>query len=121
MTETADTIHGRLLEAVHISGYSFERAMTDLKWLLEDNRWQALMGGIEDPRRFVDTLDFSSFNMDKPSRKELAQMIHELGASQRQTPGSSIHPDSLGFISHRGQTSSNLVSNDGGGECACDR
>jgi hypothetical protein len=43
--ETPDTVHGRLLEAVHIAGYTWKRACDELDWILDDNRWQAVGGG----------------------------------------------------------------------------
>ena len=32
--------YGRLTEGLHIAGYTFERACTNLEWLLEEDRFQ---------------------------------------------------------------------------------
>lgn len=82
--ETPNTVHGRLLEAAHISGYSFERACTELEWLLEDNRWEKL--GFKDGPAFVESLEgaFVAFKTSLEQRKPLAQKLTRI-ASQRAT------------------------------------
>jgi N6-adenosine-specific RNA methylase IME4 len=82
MSETPHTVHGRLLEAVHISGYSFERACAELKWLIQEDRWKQL--GYEDGAAFVATLNFSEFKIALEQRKELARSLTAI-ASQRAT------------------------------------
>lgn len=78
-------MHGRLLEAVHVSGYSFERACADLEWLLEEDRWRKCGNGFEDIRDFLGTVDLSPFNIESSHRKRLAKRLQELEASQRST------------------------------------
>ena len=83
MSENPNTVHGRLLEAVHISGYSFERACSELEWLLKDNRWMSVGGGFDDINAFLKTIDFSEFRIAVDQRKKLANRLHEIEASQR--------------------------------------
>ncbi len=85
MTETPNTVHGRLLEAVHISGYSFERACSELEWLLEEDRWQQIGGGFDDINAFLSTIDLSEFRIAIDQRKKLAKRLQEIEASQRAT------------------------------------
>lgn len=80
--EKADRIHGRLLESVHISGYTFERACAELEWLIDDDHWKEL-SGVETFQDFLGTIDLSPFKMDAPSRRRLAQKMAEKEASQR--------------------------------------
>jgi len=84
-TEKADTIHGRLLEAVHISGYTFERACTELEWLLENERWKTIGEEYEDIDSFLATIDFSAFKIAIEQRKKLAKKLTDLRATQRAT------------------------------------
>jgi 16S rRNA G966 N2-methylase RsmD len=84
MAETPNTVHGRLLEAVHISGYSFERACSELEWLLEEGRWEQL--GYADGAAFAESISevFSDFRITMEERKPLAKKISRI-ASQRAT------------------------------------
>jgi hypothetical protein len=45
--------YGKLTEGLHIAGYTFERASTNLEWLLEGDRWQ-LGGRFADVNKFMD-------------------------------------------------------------------
>jgi hypothetical protein len=83
--ETPDTIHGRLLEAVHISGYSFERACKDLEWLLDENKWKSVGQGFKDIDDFMATIDWSEYKIAIESRKKIAKKLTDLGATQRAT------------------------------------
>jgi phage N-6-adenine-methyltransferase len=83
--ETPTTVHGRLLEAVHISGYTFERACAELEWLLEDDRWRRAGDGFDDINAFLATIDLSEFRLPVEQRKSLARKLAELRASQRAT------------------------------------
>jgi N6-adenosine-specific RNA methylase IME4 len=82
MSERPDTVHGRLLEAVHISGYSFERACAELEWLLDEDRWRQI--GFEDGAAFVESVmgAFSAFRMAAEQKKKLAKKLTRV-ASQR--------------------------------------
>jgi len=85
--ELPDTVHGRLLEAVHISGYSFERACSELEWLLEEERWKRVGNGYDNVNTFIETLRFSGFkDADAIERRvRIAEKLKELEASQRAT------------------------------------
>lgn len=76
-------VHGRLAEAVHMTGYSFERACRELKWLLEDNRWQQCGDGFEKIDDFLFTLDLFEFKNNIEQRKEFTKILTDLRATQR--------------------------------------
>ncbi len=82
MTENPNTIHGRLMEAVHISGYGFERACSELEWLLEGERWKEL--GFKDGAEFAESIAglFKPFRMSIEDRKPLSKKLTAI-ASQR--------------------------------------
>jgi hypothetical protein len=81
--ETPDSIHGRLLEAVHISGYTMERACTELEWLLEDDRWQKVGKGYERIDDYLETIDLSEFKISIEQRQKLSRRLNALRATQR--------------------------------------
>lgn len=83
VSETPSTVHGRLLEAVHISGYSFERAYGELKWLLEADRWKTVGAGFDDIHAFLSTIDFAEFRVAAEQRKEIARLLHSIEVTQR--------------------------------------
>lgn len=85
MSESPDTVHGRLLEAVHISGYTFERACSELEWLLAEDRWHRVGSGHTDINEFLATIDLSEFRIAVEQRRGLARKLEELQASQRAT------------------------------------
>lgn len=85
MSEQPDTVHGRLMEAVHLSGYSFERACSELEWLLDEDRWKQLGGGTDDINKFLATIDFSGFRIAIEQRKKLAKRLKDIEASGRAT------------------------------------
>jgi phage N-6-adenine-methyltransferase len=85
MTETPNTVHGRLLEAVHISGYTFERAYSELGWLLDDDRWKTVGDGFDDINAFLGTVNLSEFRIGVEQRQKLARRLREIEASQRAT------------------------------------
>jgi N6-adenosine-specific RNA methylase IME4 len=82
--ETPNTVHGRLLESAHIAGYTFKRAWDELKWLLEDDRWQAL--GFKNGSAFAESIYglFSDFKGSIEQRKEVANALVGI-AGQRGT------------------------------------
>jgi hypothetical protein len=82
MNETPNTVHGRLLESAHIAGYTFKRAWDELRWLLEDERWQQL--GFSDGAAFAESIYglFSEFRGTVEQRKEVANALAGI-ASQR--------------------------------------
>lgn len=83
MSETASTTHGRLLEALHIAGYTVERATRELKWLLEDDRWKTCGDGFSDIDEFVATLQMQHLKKTIEERKEIVQLLAEKHAKQR--------------------------------------
>lgn len=85
MNETPDTVHGRLLESAHLSGYSFDRACSELEWLLDDNRWQRVGQGYTNINEFLKTIDLSEFQLAVEQRKSLAKKLQKLQASARTT------------------------------------
>jgi hypothetical protein len=84
-TETPDTVHGRLLESVHVSGYTFERACGELEWLLDGHRWKKIGRGYKHIDEFLATLKFSDFRIAIDQRKKLSRRLAELGAGQSAT------------------------------------
>ena len=62
-TEEPSTVHGRLMEAMHIAGYIFERAVAELDWLMTDERWKQAGGGFELFDDFVKTFGLEKFKM----------------------------------------------------------
>lgn len=87
MTETPDLQHGRLLESMHIAGYSFERACRELKWLLEYDRWKECGDGYDNIDDFLLTVDLSRFKQSLNERKELTQLLAKAKATQRAIAG----------------------------------
>jgi len=85
MIESPNTVHGRLLEAVHISGYTVERAFSELKWLLKDDRWKTVGDGFDDVDEFLATVSVSSFKIAVEQRKELVKELALMRASQSAT------------------------------------
>ena len=85
--DTPDVIHGRMKEGAHIAGYSLQRAMENLRWLLEDSRFEQLASGYNNVNDFLrDTQDaFTLLNIKPEERKQIAELVKELQpkASQR--------------------------------------
>jgi N6-adenosine-specific RNA methylase IME4 len=81
--ETPDTVHGRLLESLHISGYSFERASQEFEWLITENRWKTIGPGFENIDDFIATIDFEEFKITIEKRVKIAKMLADLRATQR--------------------------------------
>lgn len=84
-TETPDTVHGRLLEAFHITGYSVERACLSLEWLLDEDRWKQVGSGFAEINEFLATLNLAHLKIAKDRRKKLAMRLDDMQASQRAT------------------------------------
>lgn len=83
--ELPNTVHGRLLEAAHISGYTAKRAVTELEWLLEEDRWKEVGPGYEAIDDFLGSIDLSEFKLAIERRKPLVQKLAALQASQSAT------------------------------------
>lgn len=85
-TETPDTVHGRLMEAVHIAGYTFERVCGELEWLLEKDRWKLCGQGYKNINAFMDTLvEIKKLRQSIEQRQSLVRKLAALGAGQRAT------------------------------------
>lgn len=85
MNGKSNIVYGRLSEATHIAGYTFERAMGELKWLLDENRWKEVGEGFDDIHDFIQSISFAEFKIAIEQRKEIAKMLTDIGASQRAT------------------------------------
>lgn len=83
MSTDANITYGRLLESVHITGYSAERAATGLQWLLEEDRWTQVGDGFEDIDDFLESIDLSQFKIAVDQRKKLSKQLEEKRASRR--------------------------------------
>jgi N6-adenosine-specific RNA methylase IME4 len=85
--DTPDVIHGRMKEGAHIAGYSLQRAMENLRWLLDGSRYEQLASGYKNVNDFLrDTQDaFKLLNIKPEERKQIAELVKELQpkASQR--------------------------------------
>lgn len=73
--EKPNIVYGRLLEAAHISGYTFRRLSDELEWLLDDDRWMQVGNGYTDPNDFYASIDLSPFNMDADERRPLVRKM----------------------------------------------
>jgi len=69
------------MESVHLSGYSFERACSELDWLLDDDRWKQCGEGFTNISDFLTTVDMSGFKIAIEQRKKLAKRLKELQAT----------------------------------------
>jgi hypothetical protein len=67
---------GALREGVHIAGYTFERACSNLKWLVQEDRWK-LGGRFSKPAQFMDSLQLGEFRQTAEERKEIAKFIRQ--------------------------------------------
>jgi hypothetical protein len=77
--------YGRLLESVHLTGYSAVRACQALEVLLEEDRWKNVGPGFKDINKFLDSIDLSQFKLQVDQRKKLAKKLEAIEASQRAT------------------------------------
>jgi hypothetical protein len=74
----AAEIYGRLLEGAHLADYTFERACTNLEWLLTDDRWRGVGGGFDDVNAFLASVRFDEFRVIAEQRKRIAKQIKAL-------------------------------------------
>jgi N6-adenosine-specific RNA methylase IME4 len=77
--------YGRLQEGLHLTGYTFERACSNLESLLEEDAWK-LGGRFKDVNAFLDSLRLGKLRALTEQRKRLVLRIKELQpqASNRQ-------------------------------------
>ena len=83
--DTPDRVHGRLLEAVDLSGYTFERAYAALKWLLRQDRWRSVSPGYDDIDTFIATMDLAEFRAAREERQDIVKQLAAVTAGQRAT------------------------------------
>jgi len=83
--ETPEQVYGRLTESVHHTGYGFERACEQLKWLLRQDRWKAIPPGYEDIDKFLASIDLTELRLARDERKDLVQQLAAIRAGQRAT------------------------------------
>ncbi len=78
--------YGKLQEGLHITGYTWERACSNLERLLEDNNWKNCANGFTDINDFLNSLRFDQFRTVAEQRKRIALRIKQLQpkASNRQ-------------------------------------
>ena len=117
MTETPDTIHGRMKEGAHLAGYSLQRSMENLRWLLEDSRFKELSQGYGNVNDFLrDTQSaFSLVNIKPEERKQIAELVKELQpkASQRAIGDLvGVSPMSVGRDLRQSETVTNVTNED---------
>jgi hypothetical protein len=81
-----EEIFGRLKEGMHIAGYSFERVLSNLELMLQNDNWRRVGGGFDDINEFLATIPLDRFRIVVEQRKHLAARIKELqpDASNRQ-------------------------------------
>jgi N6-adenosine-specific RNA methylase IME4 len=71
--------YGRLKEAVHIAGYTFERACQELEWLLVDDRWKVCANkGFTNVNDFIRSIQLDDLRPVAEARKRIAKRIKEL-------------------------------------------
>jgi hypothetical protein len=69
--------YGKLIEGLHVAGYTFERACANLEWLLEGDRWK-LGGRFADVNVFMESLRLGRFRQVAEERKRIVVRIKEL-------------------------------------------
>ena len=115
----ANEAYGRLLEGVHVAGYTFERACAKLEWLLDGDRWRKVGSGFDDVNAFLESVKLDKFKQLPQQRKRIAARIKELQptatvrAIAAATGGkkSTAHRD----LSQMGQETPKTPSKTGGG------
>jgi hypothetical protein len=75
---TAGAYFGRVTAFAHVAGYTFERALAELEWLLEDDRrWRSF--GHENINEFIDSIKFDKeLRLAAEQRQRIAKRIKEL-------------------------------------------
>ena len=83
--ETPNIRYGQLREAVVHYGFSAGRAVAELDWLLDEDRWMEVGSGFKDINDFLKTIDLSDFKFSIEQRKGIAKKLEAIEASQRAT------------------------------------
>ena len=83
--ENPNIVYGQLSANLDITGYCHEKAMQNLKYLLQDGRWKEIGTGFKNINDFVRSLSdyWSQWKILAEQRKEIALMLHEEEVSQR--------------------------------------
>jgi N6-adenosine-specific RNA methylase IME4 len=71
-------VYGGLIEGAHIAGYTMERALGHVKWLLQENRWKKVGGGFDDVNAFIASIRLDNFRVIAEQRKDIAASIKAL-------------------------------------------
>jgi hypothetical protein len=86
--DQASQVYGSLKTDVHHAGYSLERAMAHLEWILQKDRWKGVGNGFKDINNFLETLRLGDNNVQSSidQRKRIVKLIKTLQpeASNRQ-------------------------------------
>ena len=83
--ETPNIRYGQLREAVVHYGFSAGRAVAELDWLLDEDRWKEVGSGFDDIDDFLKTISLSDFKFSIEQRKGIAKKLEAIHASQRAT------------------------------------
>jgi hypothetical protein len=78
MEDNPSEIYGRVVEGIHISGYTLERAWGGIEKLLAGDNWRQVGGGFTDVNVFLDSIRLDSFRIIADQRKRIAARIKEL-------------------------------------------
>lgn len=70
--------YGGLIEGAHIAGYSLERSLNHLEWLLAENRWRKVGSGFADVNAFLASIRLDDFRIVAEQRKRIAARIKQL-------------------------------------------
>jgi len=81
--ETPNIRYGQLREAVVHYGFSAGRAVTELEWLIDEDRWKEVGSGFEDVDVFLKTINVSDFKFSIEQRRGLALKLEGIKATQR--------------------------------------
>jgi hypothetical protein len=73
-----DEDYGRLLEGLHIVGYTFARACNQLLGLLKGDRWKSCSAGFKDVNAFMDSVRLDELRASVDERKKIAAEIKRL-------------------------------------------
>jgi N6-adenosine-specific RNA methylase IME4 len=70
--------YGALTEGVHVAGYTAERALKQLEWLLQGSRWQQLGRSFADVNAFMDSIKLDNLRIVAEQRERIAKLIKRL-------------------------------------------
>ena len=76
-------VFGALREGLHLAGYSFERAVKKLDYLLTNDRWQQCGEFDGDVNKFLAGVSLADFKPTIDQRKSIVQKLAKIEASQR--------------------------------------